>query len=80
MIPFKHTWPYEIIMNDIYVSECPFCGKENVLIPLKKRELAAIREGAKKMLVFPCCFNKVTIIDTDPDYLLTDQPLRGNNK
>lgn len=76
MIPFEQTWPYEVVMNDIYVEECPFCKQQNVLIPLKKKELKEIREGKKKLLVFPCCYNKVTVFDTDRDYLLTDQPLR----
>jgi hypothetical protein len=76
MIPFEQTWPYEMIRNDIYVDVCPFCRQENVLIPLKKKELQTIHEGRKKLLVFPCCHNKVTLIDADRDYLLTDQPLR----
>lgn len=80
LIPFERTWPYEIIMNDIYVHECPFCKASNILIPLKKRELTSIHEGQKKLLVFPCCHNKVMIVDTDRDYLLTNQPLRRMNK
>jgi len=76
MIPFNKTWPYDIIMNDVYVQECPFCRKPNVLIPLKKHELQLIHEGQKKLLVFPCCHGKLTVIDTDPDYLLTDQSLK----
>ncbi len=77
MIPFRNTWPYETIMNDVYVNECPFCRSANVLLPLKKKELAAIQEGRKKLLVFPCCRHKMTIIDADRDYLLADKPLRG---
>lgn len=76
MIPFENTWPYELIRDDVYVSECPFCKKENVLLPIKKKDLQIIHEGAKKLLVFPCCRNKMYIIDTDGDYLLTNQPLR----
>lgn len=76
MIPFANTWPYEIIMKDIYVHECPFCRSANVLLPLKPAELKLIHEGCKKLLVFPCCFNKVTLLDTDRDYLLADRPIR----
>lgn len=76
MIPFENTWPYELIQNDIYISICPFCAKENVLLPLKKKDLQTIREGAKRWLVFPCCFNKLLIVDTDGDYLLTNKPLQ----
>jgi hypothetical protein len=76
LIPFAQTLPYEVIMKDIYVTECPFCLTANVLFPLKMNELQSIHEGKKKLLVFPCCHNKVTIIDTDKDYLLSDMPLR----
>jgi hypothetical protein len=76
MIPFRNTWPYETVRNDVYVSECPYCSAENVLIPLRKQDLHFIHEGRKKLLVFPCCHNKTMLIDVDPDYLLADQPLR----
>jgi len=76
MIPFSHTWPYESIREDLYVSSCPFCRAEQVLLPIKKEELAVIREGRKRRLVFPCCHHAVTIRDADRDYLLADQPLR----
>ncbi|NEW08421.1 hypothetical protein GK047_20700 [Paenibacillus sp. SYP-B3998] len=76
MIPFSNTWPYEIIMKDVYVAECPFCHSSNVLLPLKIRELTSIHEGMKKLLVFPCCYNKLTLVDTDRDYLLADCPIR----
>jgi hypothetical protein len=76
MIPFANTWPYETMMKDIYVVECPFCQSQNIILPLKPSELQEIHEGKKKLLVFPCCYNKVTVIDTDVDYLLTDTPLR----
>lgn len=76
MIPFERTWPYDIIRNDVYVLDCPFCGAANVLLPLKPSELPDIRDGRKKLLVFPCCHNKVTVINADGDYLLTDTRLR----
>jgi|GEM_PF-202328 hypothetical protein len=78
MHPFQNTWPYETVMGDIYVSRCPFCDAENVLLPLKPSELQVIAEGKKKRLVFPCCRNVLTIIDTDRDYLLSDIALRNN--
>jgi hypothetical protein len=76
MIPFDRTWPYETVKNDIYLSSCPFCRKENVMIPLRKSELPDIHDGKKRLLVFPCCYNRVTLVDADTDYLLADQPLR----
>lgn len=74
MIPFENAWPYDTVMGDIYVTGCPFCDAENVLLPLKPSELPLIRDGKKKLMVFPCCHNKITIIDADSDYLLTDKP------
>lgn len=79
MIPFEKTWPYDIVMKDVYVPSCPFCGSENVLIPLRVKEIEDIHHGKKKLLVFPCCHNKVTVLDMDNDYMLTDQPLRKPN-
>ncbi|MFD0868036.1 Uncharacterised protein [Chlamydia abortus] len=76
MIPFENTWPYETINKDTYVNECPFCDARNVLIPLTAKDFQSIRSGAKKLLVFPCCYNKITLIDADSDYLLADRPLR----
>ncbi|GGG76341.1 hypothetical protein [Paenibacillus radicis (ex Gao et al. 2016)] len=76
MIPFERSWPYDIVMNDVYVPSCPFCGADNVLIPLRVKEIADIQHGKKKLLVFPCCHNKATIVDMDNDYLLADQALR----
>jgi hypothetical protein len=63
-------------MNDLYVHQCPFCASGNVLLPLKPGELKTIQAGKKRLLVFPCCHHKVTVLDADRDYLLTDQPLR----
>lgn len=76
MIPFQNCWPYERIMGDLYVASCPFCDAENVLLPIKPYELPDIRDGKKRLLVFPCCHHKITIIDADQDYLLADIPLR----
>ncbi|WP_424767128.1 hypothetical protein [Paenibacillus sp. sgz302251] len=76
MIPFERAWPYDIVMGDLYVASCPFCETENVLLPVRPSELQDIRDGMKRLLVFPCCYNKVTILDADQDYLLTDRTLR----
>ncbi|WP_054958222.1 hypothetical protein [Paenibacillus dakarensis] len=76
MIPFSNTLPYDTLSGDIYVQDCPFCGSSNVLLPMKPEELVSVREGKKKLLIFPCCHNKVTVLDSDADYLLTDQKLR----
>lgn len=45
MIPFINTWPYDIVMNDLYVPECPFCKRDNVLIPIKPGEIRDIQAG-----------------------------------
>lgn len=76
MIPFEKAWPYDIVMGDLYVASCPFCTAENVLLPLSPSELEEIKDGMKRLLVFPCCYNKVTILDSDRDYFLTDRVLR----
>ncbi|TBL73998.1 hypothetical protein [Paenibacillus thalictri] len=76
MIPFENTWPYELIGQDVYISSCPFCAANNVLLTMKKKDLQTIHEGAKRLLVLPCCHNKVGIVDTDGDYLLANLPLR----
>ncbi|WP_025688407.1 hypothetical protein [Paenibacillus zanthoxyli] len=76
MIPFSHTWPYELILGDLYVQSCPFCGAENVLLPMKLRELQSVREGKKKLLVFPCCSERPVVVDSDGDYLLFDRAVR----
>ncbi|MDQ1912004.1 hypothetical protein RAC89_16595 [Paenibacillus sp. GD4] len=76
MIPFSHTWPYETIGEDIYVQACPFCDSSNVMLPLQKKDLADIQSGVKRLLVFPCCRNRLRIVDADRDYLLASKPLR----
>ncbi|WP_127587368.1 hypothetical protein [Paenibacillus koleovorans] len=78
MIPFQNTCPYETIRGDIYISSCPFCGADNVRLPLRKDDLAPIRDGRKRLIVFPCCHEKITAIDADADYLLADRPVRAN--
>lgn len=76
MIPFSHTWPYDIIYGDLYVQYCPFCNEENVLLPMKPKELQVVRDGKKKLLVFPCCSTSPVVIDNDSDYLLFDRAVR----
>ncbi|MNJ76565.1 hypothetical protein D3C77_738740 [compost metagenome] len=63
-------------MGDVYAPKCPFCGQENVLLSMKPGEVQSVREGKKKLLVFPCCKNKLTVLDSDQDYLLTDTNIR----
>lgn len=76
MIPFENTWPYERIMKDFYVQNCPFCDESQVLLPLKQREIAEIQTGKKKLLIFPCCHSKLQIVDMDDDYLLASTKVR----
>ena len=77
MIPFDHCLPYDLVMNDVYVSECPFCNRANVLLPLKPSDVRELRGGVRKRAVlFPCCSTRLQLIDADRDYLLADRPLR----
>ena len=76
MIPFDHTWPYERQGKDFYVQQCPFCDAEHVHLALKQSEVKNIQTGMKKLLIFPCCYGKIKIIDMDDDYLLADEKLR----
>lgn len=76
MIPFNKALPYDVTMGDVYVPDCPFCGKSNILLNMKPKELKLIHEGKKKLLVFPCCYHKLTVLDCDDDYLLTDTIVR----
>lgn len=76
MIPFKNTWPYEMMYDDYYFSQCPFCGAENVLLPFKKKDLQEIKTGTKRLLVLPCCFSSIKVVDMDEDYLLADRKVR----
>lgn len=76
MIPFDKCWPYERFRDDLFVSECPFCGSSHVLLPMKVSELDNVRSGSKRLLVFPCCHGKLRVVDADQDYLMTDTVLR----
>lgn len=80
MIPFRNSLPYDIVMKDVYVPECPFCGRSQVLLPLKPEEVRELRGGARKRaVVFPCCNTRLRLVDADNDYLLADRPLRGGS-
>ncbi|WP_430112411.1 hypothetical protein [Paenibacillus sp. B1-33] len=35
-----------------------------------------IHDGKKRLLVFPCCRNRLVIVDADSDYLLADRAIR----
>ncbi|WP_027085605.1 hypothetical protein [Cohnella panacarvi] len=77
MIPFRNSWPYDITGNDVIVQECPFCKSANVILPLKPADVESLYGGARKiMLVFPCCHNRLRIIDADSDYLLANRQIR----
>lgn len=76
MIPFENTVPYDIIMGDMYIPECPFCHTDNVLVSLQPKELPDIRDGKKRLLIMPCCHNRIVVLDADRDYLLADRKIR----
>ncbi|MFC4737098.1 hypothetical protein ACFO4L_10915 [Bacillus daqingensis] len=76
VIPFDHTWPYEIQMGDVYVDECPYCGASSVLTHMKQSTLKRAREGVKTRLNLPCCRSTMVILEADDDYFWADEPLR----
>lgn len=78
MIPFRNSLPYDIQMNEVYASECPFCGQSHIRLPLKPSEIEQLRGGGimKRPIVFPCCHTRLQLVDADGDYLLADRPLR----
>jgi hypothetical protein len=77
MIPFGHSLPYDIQMNDVFVPECPFCHRPHVLLPLKPEDVQELRGGSRKRaVVFPCCRTRLQLVDADGDYLLADRPLQ----
>jgi len=76
MYEFSHSWPYEWIMDDLYVDECPFCKERSVLISLKKENIQLAKEGFKTHTVMPCCHEKLVIVNMDDDYLWSDRALR----
>lgn len=77
MIPFRNSLPYDILMKDVYVPECPFCGQTQVLLPLKPEDVKDLRRTFRKRgVVFPCCHTLLNFVDADNDYLLADRPIR----
>ncbi|MFC3804298.1 hypothetical protein [Cohnella sp. GCM10012308] len=78
MIPFRNSLPYDIQMNEVYASECPFCGQSHVRMPMKPEELDQLRGGLmKRTIVMPCCRSRLQLVDADSDYLLANKPLRA---
>lgn len=77
MIPFENSLPYDIVMRDVYVPECPFCSRRQVLLALKPADINELKGAARKRsVVFPCCHTRVQFVDADNDYLLADRALR----
>ncbi|MGC4378709.1 hypothetical protein WD019_17570 [Fictibacillus sp. Mic-4] len=76
MSTFEYTWPYEKMMDDIYINECPFCKSGNVLTNMKQEDLELAKEGIKRLLVMPCCREKLVILKADDDYFWTEEKLR----
>ncbi len=75
-IPFDHTWPYEKQMGDVYLSSCPYCSQENILIHLSAAALERAKEGVKVRTNMPCCKKTMIIIEADDDYFWTNEKLR----
>ncbi|MFC7394296.1 hypothetical protein [Scopulibacillus cellulosilyticus] len=76
MYNFHHTWPYENVMGEIYLNECPFCHKSSVLIHMKKDDFEKALDEVKTHVVLPCCHEKLVILKMDDDYIWSDRPLR----
>ncbi|XID95824.1 hypothetical protein ACF3MZ_15425 [Paenibacillaceae bacterium WGS1546] len=77
MIPIRNSLPYDIVMNDVVVAECPFCRSPHVRLPMTPDDVRGIYGGAtKRTIVFPCCKGSIRIIDADRDYLLANRPIR----
>jgi len=77
MIPIRNTLPYDVLMKDVVVQECPFCRASHVRLPLSPEEVKDLYGGAKKItLVFPCCCGTLRIVDADADYLLASRAVR----
>ncbi|WP_018921840.1 hypothetical protein [Salsuginibacillus kocurii] len=76
LIPFENAWPYERMIEDIYLSECPKCGSEQVLTHMRPEELQHALEGIKTKLILPCCHNHLIIAQADEDYFWTTESLR----
>ncbi|MCA0986634.1 hypothetical protein [Guptibacillus algicola] len=79
MTSFNHTLPYDRMMGDVYVNECPFCHSENVLTPMTERDFEQGLQEIKTRLVMPCCNGKVHIVKIDDDYFWTTQAVRNSN-
>ncbi|WP_096190038.1 hypothetical protein [Evansella halocellulosilytica] len=75
-IPFDHTWPYDLQMGEVYLSQCPYCGESNVLTHMSKESLLLAKDKVKQRLNLPCCLKTMTILEADDDYFWTNEKLR----
>jgi hypothetical protein len=77
VIPMRNSLPYDIVRNDVFVQQCPFCQEDHVQLLLKPADIKSMYGGARKItLVFPCCHGSLRIIDADSDYLLANRAVR----
>ncbi|MBB6632801.1 hypothetical protein [Cohnella thailandensis] len=77
MIPLQNSLPYDIQMNEVFATHCPFCGQDHVPLPLKPEDVSELRGGRRKMaIVFPCCRTRIQLVDADSDYLMADRALK----
>ncbi|WP_100400107.1 hypothetical protein [Bacillus sp. FJAT-44742] len=76
LIPFENTWPYDKMMEDIYLNECPYCHQHNVLTHMSVEDLERAKEEIKTNMVLPCCHTKMIILKADEDYFWTTDHLR----
>lgn len=78
MIPLRNSLPYDIVRNEVFAQDCPFCLRSHVLLPIKPDDVRDMYGGSRKItLIFPCCHGSLRIIDADQDYLLANRPIRG---
>ncbi|UTR11611.1 hypothetical protein MM300_04675 [Evansella sp. LMS18] len=75
-IPFDHTWPYERQMGEVYFTECPYCGEQNILTHMSVDSLELAKDRVKQRLNMPCCKTTMVILEADEDYFWTNERLR----
>lgn len=80
MYKFENTWPFDVIMGDVYFHTCPYCGEEDILLPLSKADFKKGKEEVKVHAIMPCCHSKMTILKIDDDYFWSDEILRRGTK
>jgi hypothetical protein len=77
VIPLRNSLPYDVVMNEVYAQQCPFCEQDHIHLPLKPADVKSMYGGARKItLIFPCCHGSLRIIDADADYLLANRAIR----